>query len=131
MIVVDASAMLELLLATPKASAVAKRVFGISVPLHAPHLIDVEIAQVLRRAVLARNISAEQASLALDDFLAIPLYRTPHDILLPRIWQLRANLSAYDAAYVALAEALAAPLVTCDQRLAAAPGHKAAIELIA
>ena len=87
-------------------------------PLHAPHLLELEIAQVLRRYVRSASISAERAAEALADFLDLPLTRYPHFVLLPRVWQMRHNLTAYGAAYLALAEALNAPLLTRDRALA-------------
>ena len=130
MIVVDASAMLEALLRTPAAAAVAERLFEPGETLHAPHLIDLEVAQVLRRYAATGQVGADRCRAALDDLSDFPLNRYPHALLLPRIWELRANLTAYDAAYVALAEALMAPLLTRDERLAAAPGHRARIEMV-
>jgi predicted nucleic acid-binding protein len=129
-IVVDASALLEALLRTPAADAVDDRLFARRETLHAPHLIDVEIAHVVRRYAAAGQIDSERGRAALTDLADLRLQRYPHDLLLPRIWDLRANLSAYDAAYVALAEALDAPLVTRDRRLAATAGHHARIELV-
>jgi predicted nucleic acid-binding protein len=129
-IVVDASALLEILLRTPAAGAVEDRLFAPGETLHAPHLLDVEAAQVIRRYAANGEIDVERGGLALDDLADFPLRRYPHDFLLPRIWSLRNNLTAYDAAYVALAEALDAPLMTRDQRLAAAPGHHAKIVLV-
>jgi predicted nucleic acid-binding protein len=130
MIVVDASAVLETLLRTPNAEAVEKRLFEPSQTLHAPHLLDVEVAQVLRRYAGNGEIDDERGRAALADLADFPLRRYPHDFLLPRVWGLRRNLTAYDAVYVALAEALDAPLLTCDRRLATAPGHQARIELV-
>ncbi|HEX9646705.1 MAG TPA: type II toxin-antitoxin system VapC family toxin [Alphaproteobacteria bacterium] len=130
MIVVDASAALEALLRTPAAAAVEERLFDSGETLHAPHLIDVEVAQVLRRYANAGEVDAERCRAALADLADFPLNRYPHDVLLLRVWDLRANLTAYDAVYVALAEALDAPLLTRDRRLAAAPGHRARIELV-
>jgi predicted nucleic acid-binding protein len=127
-IVVDASAMLELLLRTPAAAAVERRLFSGRETLHAPHLLDVEVAHVLRRYAFAGDLTAEQGRDALDDLENLFLRRYPHDVLLPRVWELRANLTAYDAVYVALAEALDAPLLTADRRLAGAAGHRARIE---
>lgn len=106
------------------------RLFTAGQTLHAPHLLDVEVAQVIRRYALSGEIDRARGGLALADLADLPLRRYPHDFLLPRIWDLRNNLTAYDAAYVALAEALDAPLLTRDRRLAAAAGHRARIELV-
>jgi predicted nucleic acid-binding protein len=129
-IVVDASAVLEVLLRTPAATAVETRLFDMRETLHAPHLIDIEVAQVIRRYAARQEIDGERGRLALIDLADLPLHRYPHDVLVPRVWDLRHNLTAYDAAYVALAEFLDAPLVTRDRRLAAASGHQARVELI-
>jgi predicted nucleic acid-binding protein len=129
-IVVDASALLEALLRTPAAKAVEARLFSPRQTLHAPHLLDVEIAQVIRRYAMAGEVDRERGRAALADLADFPLRRYPHTFLLPRVWDLRNNLSAYDATYVALAEVLDAPLLTRDQRLAAALGHHARIELV-
>lgn len=130
MIVPDASAVLEMLLRMPAAAALEERLLGSGETLHAPHLLDLEVAQVLRRYALTGLLAGERCRAALEDLADLPLDRYPHDVLLPRIWELRANLTAYDAAYVALAEALDAALLTCDGRLAAASGHAARIELL-
>ncbi|MBW4090544.1 MAG: type II toxin-antitoxin system VapC family toxin [Proteobacteria bacterium] len=130
MIVTDASALLELLLHTPAAGAVEARLFAPRQTWHAPHLLDIELAQVIRRYVAREEITAARGRAALDDLALLPLHRYPHDILLPRVWELRRNLTACDAAYVALAEALDAPLLTRDHGLATAPGHRARVELV-
>lgn len=130
MIVVDASAALEVLLRTPSAEAVETKLFSPSETLHAPHLIDLEVAQVLRRYAAAGELAPGRGRIALADFADFPIHRYPHDALLPRIWGLRGNLTAYDAAYVALAEALDAALVTRDRKLASAGGHGARIEVV-
>jgi predicted nucleic acid-binding protein len=130
MIVVDASAMLEVLLRTPAAAAVERRLFDSRQTMHAPHLIDVEVAQVIRRYAATRDLDADRGRAALADLADFPLRRYPHDLLLPRVWELRNNLTAYDAVYVALAEALDAPLLTSDKRLATAAGHHARVELV-
>ncbi|MSO94156.1 MAG: PIN domain-containing protein [Rhodospirillales bacterium] len=129
MIVVDASAVLEVLLRTAAAAAVEERIFDSGETLHAPHLIDVEVAQVLRRYAIGGAIDPQRCGAALADLASLPLNRYPHDFLLPRVWELRSNLTAYDAVYVALAEALDAPLLTRDRRLANASGHSARVEL--
>ena len=130
MIVVDASALVEALLRTPAAAAVEERLFGTGQSLHAPHLIDIEVAQVLRRYAASGRVEPGRCRDALDDLFDFPLDRYPHDLLLPRVWELRHNLTAYDSVYVALAEALDATLLTRDRRLAAAAGHRARIDLV-
>ena len=130
MIVVDASAALEILLQTPAAPRIEMRLFVPGETLHVPHLLDLEVVHVLRRYEAAGVIDAQRGQDALDDLTAWPLTRYPHDLFLARIWALRHNLTAYDAAYVALAETLAVTLVTCDTRLAASVGHRATIELV-
>jgi predicted nucleic acid-binding protein len=121
MIVIDASALLEILLRTPSAQAVETRLFEEPrQTLHAPHLLDVEVAQVLRRYATMGEIGDQRGTEALADLADFPIRRYPHDFLLTRVWTLRNNFTAYDAVYVALAEALNARLLTRDQRLAAA-----------
>jgi predicted nucleic acid-binding protein len=129
-IVVDASAALEVLLQTPTAPRVEARLFAPAETLHAPHLFNLEVVHVLRRYEAARVIDARPGQEAIDDLTAWPLTRYPHDLFLMCIWALRHNLTAYDAAYVALAETLQVTLVTCDTRLAAAVGHRATIALV-
>lgn len=117
MIVVDASAGLAALLnAGPARRALA------SEQLHAPHLIDSEVANALRRETAARRLEADAAWSALDTWRRLGMTRYPAHSLLDRIWDLRDNLSAYDATYVALAELLDCSLLTADSRLARAPG---------
>lgn len=130
MIVVDASALLEVLLATPTSRPLFRRLFIPGETLHAPHVLDLEVAQVLRRYSARKEIADSRAEEALQDLLDLPLTRYPHDLFLTRIWELRANLTAYDAAYVALAEALPAPLITRDRRIGKSSGHRAKIELL-
>lgn len=130
MIVLDASAALELLLGTETGSRVGDRLGGPGETLHAPHLLDLEVANALRRWVLQGRLSAHRARAALDDFRDLAVVRYPHDILLPRIWELQSNASAYDAAYLVLGETLPAPLVTCDARVAGIPGHGTAVEVV-
>jgi predicted nucleic acid-binding protein len=129
LIVVDASALLEVLLRTSRGDRIASRLFSRGESLHAPHLVDVEVAQVLRRYAAAGAIDAERGREALDDLADFPIARYPHAVFLPRIWALRHNVTACDAAYLALAEALPAPLVTCDGKLASAAGHRARVEV--
>ena len=99
--------------------------------MHAPQLLDIEITQVLRRLVRQKEITVTRAEQVLDDLANLLIERHEHQALVPRIWQLRDSLSAYDGAYVALAEGLAAPLLTCDAKLAGAHGHRATVELVA
>jgi predicted nucleic acid-binding protein len=129
-IVVDASAAIELLLNTETGRVVGGRLADRTESLHAPHLLSIEVAQVLRRYVAGRAIDATVARAALDDLAGLDIARYSHESFLPRIWELRDNVTAYDAAYLALAEAIDAPLLTCDGRLASAPGHHASIELV-
>ena len=126
----DASAALELLLQTRLGSRVAERALAAEESLHAPHLLDIEVAQVMRRYTLAGELPVARAAEALDDFADLPITRYAHADLLSRVWSLRESLSAYDAVYVALAEALQSPLVTTDRKLARAHGHGATIELL-
>jgi predicted nucleic acid-binding protein len=130
MIVVDASALLEFLLQTSLGARVEARLFGEEDELHAPHLLDVEIAQGLRRLVRTGEVSSGRAGEAIADLTDLDLHRHVHLDLLDRAWKLRDNISAYDAMYVALAEAIEAPIITCDSPLAKAPGHRARIEVI-
>jgi len=129
MIVLDASAAVDWLLQTPAGQSIEKRVYARNESLHAPHLLDVEVAQVLRRLVLQRLVPVRRAEEAVRDLEDLRINRYPHFVFLPRIWQLRGNFSAYDAAYIALAENLGAALVTRDGRLASAAGHAASVEL--
>jgi len=130
MIVVDASALVELLLLSPEGGRLERRLQAEGQTLHAPHLADVEVAHVLRRYCLKGAISPWRGQAALEALAEMPLTRHRHPPFLPRIWELRNNLSAYDAAYVALAEFLEAPLITRDGALARSSGHTAVVELV-
>lgn len=128
MIVLDASAAVEWLLQTAVGQRIGKRISSHNESLHTPHLLDVDVGHVLRRLVREGVVPEDRAVAAIGDLLDLRISRYPHFVLLRRIWQLRHNFSSYDAAYVVLAEALGARLLTCDRRLASASGHAAEIE---
>ena len=126
MIVLDSSAAVDYLARLAPSQWVAEQI-ELDPDLHAPHLLDIEVTGSLRRLLQASFITERRARAALDDLAALDLARYPHLLLLDRIWQLRRNLTAADAAFVALAEALDAALVTTDRKLAGAPGVRARI----
>jgi predicted nucleic acid-binding protein len=130
LIVVDASALIEILLRTERADRLMERAFSGSEQMHAPQLLDIEVTQVLRRLVRQKDIAPSRAAQALEDLANLLIERHDHQPMVQRIWQLRDSLSAYDGTYVALAEALAAPLLTCDAKLAGVHGHRATVELV-
>lgn len=130
MIVVDASAMTEFLLQTALGVRVEARLFRGADEFHAPHLLDVEVAQALRRLVRMGGVRPTRAKEAVEDLTGLDIRRHSHVDLLNRAWALRLNLTAYDAMYIALAEAIDAPLVTCDGPLGTAPGHAVRVEVI-
>lgn len=127
-LVVDTSAVLESLVGERSDTALASRM-ATDGDLHAPHLIDIELLNALRGLVRAGNLSPDRAADARLDFADLTIVRYGHEPLADRIWELRENLTAYDAAFVGLAEALDAPLITCDAALGSAPGHTARVEL--
>jgi predicted nucleic acid-binding protein len=131
MIVLDASALVELLLGTESGRSIASRIADPEVALHVPHVADLEVAETLRRFVRDGDLDAEASSSALENLQALDVQRHAHEPLLGRIWALRENLTAYDAAYVTLAEVLDATLLTCDAKLSRAPGVAVRAELIA
>jgi predicted nucleic acid-binding protein len=130
LIVIDASAVIELLLRTELGERVEARALTVDESLHGPHLIDLEVAQVVRRLLQLDELTLVRAEEALDDYRGLLIERRAHQPLLERIWELRESLSVYDGAYVALAEAIDAPLLTCVAKLARSHGHRARIELI-
>ena len=125
MFVPDASLVVDLLVDGGDRGAWAADRISSAGRLHAPHLLDLEVLAALRNFVARGELSRRRAAEALDEFRALPVRRYPAAPLLERIWQLRDRLTPYDAAYVCLAEALDIPLVTSDQRLARAGGHRA------
>jgi predicted nucleic acid-binding protein len=127
-IVLDASATIEWLIQSSSGQLIEQRIYSRNETLHAPHLLDIEVMQVLRRLTGQGLLSAQRAQAAVQDLYDLRIVRYPHFLFLRRVWQLRHNLSAYDAAYVALSEQLGASLVTRDGRLAASSGHRAIIE---
>jgi predicted nucleic acid-binding protein len=129
-IVLDASALVELILDTSIGRRVADRIQDPVEGLHTPHLADLEVVQVLRRYVRDGALELAEADTAIEDYGALDLQRHDHTPLLGRIWDLRNNLTAYDAAYVALSEALDAVLLTCDGPLARAPGMAGRVLLV-
>ncbi len=129
MIVLDASAAIDWLLQTSVGQQIEDRIYSRGESLHAPHVLDLEVAQVLRRLVREGSVSAPRADQAIQDLLDLRVTRYPHFVFLPHIWRLRDNLSAYDAAYVALTEKLAATLITRDALLASASARRVSIEL--
>jgi len=130
LIVIDASAVIEWILNTSRGQSIGKRLTDGMEQLHAPYLLDVEVLQVIRRYSLRKLISEVRARQAIEDYNDLLVRRYPHTPLISRIWELKANLSAHDAAYVALSEALSAPLLTCDTCLADAPGHHALVQVL-
>lgn len=128
MLVVDASCLAEVVLAGPDAEPVRQRLAR-EPEQAAPHLIDAEVLGVVRRAHLRGELDGTAARQALEDLDSWPAVRVDHRPLLGRAWELRDSLSAPDALYVAVAEALGAPLLTLDRRLARAGGPSCAIEI--
>jgi predicted nucleic acid-binding protein len=129
LIVLDASAAIDWLLQTTAGQEIEKRIFSRGESLHAPHLLDLEVVQVMRRMVRESKVSAQRAQQMIGDFLDLRVTRYPHELFLPQIWRLRNKFSAYDAAYVSLTEELHATLITRDARLASASRRIISVEL--
>lgn len=129
MIVIDASAVVDVLLGDSD-DATVRALRLTEEALHAPHLLDVEVLHAVRGLLLRGGIDQQRADLAVADLAQLEITRYPHTALRSRVWQLRDNLSAYDATYVALAEVLDMPLLTADKRLATAPGVTAQITVL-
>jgi len=130
LLVVDTSALLAAQFQSDVGGRVSERL-AVGGELGAPHSVDLEFLQALRRLLRQGFVSEDRAADACVQFAELSLTRYPHEALADRIWELRHNLTAYDAAFVALAEALGVPLVTCDAAIAKAPATRAAIELFA
>ena len=133
MVVVDASALVEMLLGRPGGPVVAQHIADHDDDLHAPHLVDLEVTNALRRAIAAEEVSGERATYAFTTLLDLHIVRYDHASLLPRVWSLRDNMTAYDAAYVALAENVVepgTPLLTTDARLARAAREHTRVEVL-
>jgi len=130
MIVPDASVILEVLLRTRRGLEMERRLLSSRETMHAPHLIDLEVCQVLRRYLFSKDLTSDRAADAMEDFQSMRIFRYPHLIFLDRIWELRNSMTAYDAAYIAVAETIHAPLLTTDKRLASTRNHSARIELV-
>jgi predicted nucleic acid-binding protein len=129
MIVLDASAAFELLLQTDAGHHISVRL-GRFAQVHAPHLLDIEVASSLRRAAASGTASLERARQALDDLQIMRIERHSHVLCLPRMWELRHNFSAYDACYLALTELLDGTLITRDKALAQARLRYGSVELV-
>jgi len=129
--VVDSSAILALIIERFSIPALRSRLLDRAVMLYAPAIIDLEVLHVLRRYVLFREMDAGEAETSIEAYGKIEIMRFPHDPLIRRIWELRENFTAYDAAYVALAEGMRAPLITLDARLAKSCPDTIEVELIA
>jgi predicted nucleic acid-binding protein len=129
--VIDASVLAEYLAGGEHAEEAREALFVRDEGLCAPHLVDAEVGHVLRRAVLVGELTVGRAAAALTDLVAFPLRRAGHVGLVERAWELRRNVSFYDALYVALAERLGMPVVTLDARLAGATGVRAAVDVVA
>ncbi len=128
--ILDASAVVEILMGSRVGKLVAERIQAAAAVPRSLALVDLEVANTLRRLVRLGELDVRRADGAVSDLAALALVRFPHTPLLARIWELRDRLTAYDAAYVALAEELGAPLLTLDARLARAGGHSAKIDLV-
>jgi predicted nucleic acid-binding protein len=125
MIVLDASVVVELLTNGPLADSLRNELSGLDESFIAPHLLDVEVLSALRNLLAGKRIDSHRSEQLLEGLAALPAVRYPHSPLFRRIWELRHNFTAYDAAYIALAEETGAVLYTCDGRLR--KGHRARV----
>lgn len=130
MVVLDASVVVEILLRTDTGRNAFQQIATEGHGVHAPHLLDIEVMYALRRLVLKQELSRQDAGTAVALLPQLQIARHAHLLLLPRIWELRDAVTAYDAAYVSLAEILDLPLWTCDAKLSRSHGHRAKIVLL-
>ncbi|WP_419164679.1 type II toxin-antitoxin system VapC family toxin [Candidatus Palauibacter sp.] len=130
-VVLDASAVVELVVGTRPGIRIRDRLADPGISLHSPELLDLEVLNVLRRYERTGTVSPDRVAEAFRNLLDLDLVRHGHGVLLERVWSRRLNLTAYDAAYVALAEILDAPLLTTDGRLARVPQLPIAVEVFA
>ncbi|HEY1836243.1 MAG: type II toxin-antitoxin system VapC family toxin [Rhizomicrobium sp.] len=130
MAILDASVVVEILLRTDAGRVALRLIATERQGVHAPHLLDIEVMYALRRLVLKQELSRQEAETAVEFLPQLQIMRHAHVLLLPRIWALREAITAYDAAYVALAEILDLPLWTCDAKLSRSHGHRAKIVLL-
>ena len=131
MIVADASVLVEALIGEGTTGDAARQRISDAPQLHAPHLVDLEVANAVRRLVASDRVPDDLAAHAITGLRQLPLTRYPHVPFLDRIWELRFAVTSYDAAYVALAEAVGVPLLTLDVRLGKASGARCPVEVIA
>ncbi|WP_150462743.1 type II toxin-antitoxin system VapC family toxin [Nesterenkonia ebinurensis] len=127
MIILDASAITDMLTNAQPAAEVRRILSEHSARAVCPHLMDAEVLSAIRRMLNQGLIEVQQADEAVHSLELLPVARLPHYPLLPRAWALRDNMSAYDALYIAMAESLDAPLITTDFKLANTPGHRAEV----
>jgi len=129
--VLDASAVIELVLGTRSGMEILRRVSHPQLSLHSPELVDIEVLNTLRRYELADIVPPDRVAQAIDNLSDLDMRRHPHGPIIPRLWSWRYNLTSYDAAYVTLAEGLDAPLLTTDARLGRAPRLPVRVEVFA
>jgi len=130
LIVIDASVMVEVLLNTSTGMQISPFILSPGTTLHAPHLLDLEVAQALRRYRVLGELESTRTTEAIHTFQDFSITRYRHDLFLTRIWELRHNYTAYDAAYLALSEALGALFVTRNSALASTTRHRARVKLV-
>jgi predicted nucleic acid-binding protein len=128
-IVLDASAAIELLIEGSLAGSIRQDLLSRNDTIIVPHLLDIEVLSGLRRLASSRRLDGQRMGYLLSELADLPAMRCPHTPLLQRVWELRHNFTAYDAVYIAMAEATDSVLYTCDQKLC--KGHRARVTLFA